>query len=282
MSAGTKTSGIKSPLINQNIKKLGILAGGGALPRLLINYCHQNNIVPYVVGFGNQTDDDTYDLAESINARIGASGKIIKWLKEKDIHDVVFIGSIKRPRLKTMIPDWQTLYFFLSKGIWAKGDNSLLEAARAELENRDIKLHGIHNFLPDLLTPFGVLTKANSDDFAKDIEIGILESQNLGRDDIGQAVIVKNGVVIGREDQKGTNSLISRFGQEGAVLVKSCKPQQDKDLDLPTIGLATIKACIDKKMSGIAVHSQNSLFLDREESISLSNKNNFFITGVKI
>ena len=95
-----------------------------------------------------------------------------------------------------------------------------------------------------------MLTKSDIQNHQDDIAAGIKASQQLGLEDKGQSVLVLNGAIIGYEDQKGTNALIHRFAQKGAVLVKTCKPQQDKDLDLPTIGLGTLKACLDKEIAG--------------------------------
>lgn len=282
MSASTKTSGLESATISQKIKKLGIFAGGGALPRLLIRYCENQGIEPYVIGFDGQTDAETFESVEYIQTRIAASGSILKWMKQQNIHDAVFIGAIKRPLLRSMIPDWPTLWFFLTKGVWARGDNALLKSGRDALEIRGIKLHGIHEFLPGLLAPEGVITRKTTEQFDTDISLGVFESQTLGAKDIGQAVLVKNGKIIGRENSKGTNALIREFGEEGAILVKTCKPQQDKDLDLPTIGLGTVQVCADKKMAGIVVHAGNSLFLDQEAAIRLANQNDMFISGVVV
>jgi DUF1009 family protein len=283
MSASPKTRGLEGSAIQNNkIQKLGIFAGGGVLPRLLITHCQKNGIEPHVIGFDGQTDEKTFDGVEHIQTRIAASGSILKWMRCNDIHDAVFIGAIKRPLLRSMIPDFTTLWFFLTKGIWARGDNAILKAGRDALEKRGIKLHGIHKFLPELLTPSGVLTKKTTDGFEADIKLGLEESQSLGAQDIGQAVLVKNGQVIGRENAKGTNALIREHGQEGAILVKTCKPQQDRDLDLPTIGLGTVDACADKMMAGIVVHAGNSLFLDKDDAIKRANQNNMFITGVSV
>ncbi|MAZ76321.1 MAG: UDP-2,3-diacylglucosamine pyrophosphatase [Micavibrio sp.] len=282
MSARTKASGVDSAIVNQEIKKLGIFAGGGVLPRLLITHCQKSGITPYVVGFEGQTDIETFEGVEHIQTRIAASGSILKWMREQDIHDAVFIGAIKRPLLRSMIPDWSTLWFFLTKGVWARGDNAILKAGREALEIRGFKLHGIHKFLPELLTPEGTMTKKSANQFQGDIELGIKASQDIGYKDIGQAVLVKEGQVIGREDNKGTNALIRKLGEEGAILVKTCKPQQDKDLDLPTIGLETVRVCLEKKMAGIAVHAGNSLFLDQSDAVNLADQKSAFIVGVRV
>lgn len=282
MSARAKASSVIRSSSQHDIQKLCIFAGGGELPKLLIDYCTAHNIEPFVVGFKGQTDDALYNYGAHLETRIGASGKTLRWLKKNNIHHVVFIGAIKRPKLRSMIPDLTTFWFFISKGIWVKGDNGILALARKELEKRDIKLWGIHNFLPELLTPKGHITNTRADKYQDDIALGIQESQKLGKADMGQAVLVKDGKIIGRENQKGTNALIYNYGQEGAVLVKTCKPQQDKDLDLPTIGLGTVKACASKGVAGIAAHAGNSLMINREELAQRADAQNIFVIGVDV
>jgi len=160
------------------------------------------------------------------------------------------------------------------------GDSSLLDAARFELEQMGFTMHGAHKFLPYLLMSEGFITQAEfSETQYKDINIGINEAKNLGQNDIGQAVIVKGGDIIAREDNQGTNYMIKNFGEEGAVLVKMCKPQQDKDLDLPTIGFSTVQACIDQNMAGIVAEAGASLFVERDKALSLANENGLFIYG---
>jgi len=262
------------------IKKLGIIAGDGRLPFLVIEHCQQNNITPYIIGIKGHADKALFDInLTAMTARIAATGQTVRWLKAHGIKDVVFIGGIKRPRFFSMIPDLTTLWFIITRGLWARGDNALLTAARRFLEKRGVKLWGVHHFLPELLTPSGVLATKTIRGHENDIKLGISAALDLGRQDIGQAVIVKNAAVLAREDKNGTAYLIKTHGQEGALLVKMCKPNQDKDLDLPTIGLNTIKDCAAQNMAGIVIHAQNSLFLDRAECLKLADQSDLFVYG---
>ncbi len=264
------------------ISKLGIIAGSGALPRLLLKYCDEQGIEPYVVGFVDQTDAQTLEGRAHLLTRIGSSGKTIKWLRSNGVEHLVLIGAVKRPRLFDSIPDFVTLKFFLRVGLRSIGDSDVLNIARDLLEKEGFRLHGVHDFINDILMPAGVIGAVIPDKQSFEwIDVGFQASQNLGIQDIGQSVIVLNNEVVGREDARGTSILIEEHGQEGAVLVKSCKPQQDKDLDLPTIGLETIDLCVAKKMRGIAGHAKNSLLIDSEEVKQIADKHGLFIYGVK-
>ena len=273
MSAGTKTS------IIPPIKRLGIVAGGGIIPKQLAEFCLQQNIMPVVVGIKGQTDS----LAPDQWGRIGTSGKTIKFFQSQNIHDLVLIGSVKRPSLIDLWPDWFTFKFFLKAWVKSFGDNSLLEAAREELETQGFKIHGVHKFLPDMLMPEGILSTAKLEvPHLNDVELGIQESQKLGAADRGQAVIVKNGNIIAREDKRGTSAMIKRYGCAEAILVKTCKPQQDRDLDLPTIGPNTAKLCAEKGMAGIVGQAGATLMVERDAVVKVADEHNFFVMGVTI
>jgi len=103
--------------------------------------------------------------------------------------------------------------------------------------------------------------------------------------DIGQAIIVQEGLVLGVEAIEGTNALIERCGalkRKGrkGVLVKLCKAQQDTSLDLPTIGVKTIQAIHQSGFGGVAVHAGKSLMSDKEALVSLANAHNLYIVGI--
>lgn len=272
MSAGTKTR------VSDYPDKLGIIAGGGDIPRQLIETCLKNNIRPVVVGLQNFAHDIDADLW----ARIGSGQKIVDFFTHEKVQDVVFIGSVKKPNIFTLWPDWRTFLFFLRAWIGSFGDSRILDAARDELKKYDLTIRGVHEFMPELLMDEGFLSaNQNIGAHKNDIEMGIIEAKHWGNEDFGQAVIVKDGKIIGRETHKGTSALIKSKGEVGAVLVKMCKPQQDRNLDLPTIGLNTVKECADKQMAGIAIEANNTLVVDKSAVQECADKHGLFVYGVK-
>lgn len=266
MSAGQEIS----------INKLAIIAGNGTLPRDLYQRATSLGIECHVIGFKGHTNYITPDFWGTI----GKASKILAYLKKHKIQDIVFIGGIDKPNLMSLRLDWVTIKFFIKTWIKSFGDNNVLTSARKELENIGFHLHGIHQFLPELLLPEGLLgTVQIQDSFHNDIILGVHEALEWGEKDKGQSVLVKNGQVIAREGNNGTNKMIETYGEQDAILVKMCKPQQDNDLDLPTIGPKTIQACADKKMAGIIGHAGHMLVAERDDVIQLANQHNIFICG---
>jgi len=262
--------------------KLGIVAGGGLLPRRLVQFCDERGIEIFIVGFKDLTPEDLLAGRDHILTRIGRAGDILSALRERGIHDLVLIGSMKRPALASLNPDWVTAKFF-GKILWRSlGDDGLLKAVRAELEKEGFALHGIHDLMDNLLMAEGPLGKSEPTSAQMQaIHQGFQKAKEIGAKDIGQSVVVNgNGDVLGIEDAHGTDDLIRRCAAKGAILVKAAKPQQDRKLDLPTIGSNTVRLCADLGYAGIAVESGSTLIADEEAARQIADEHGLFVMGV--
>jgi hypothetical protein len=184
------------------------------------------------------------------------------------------------------VPDLRTAAFFAKIGVKALGDDGILRALIKEIEGDNMRVVGIHEVLPNLLVKSGILTKNKPDKQANaDIKRGMEVAYTLGRLDVGQSVIVQQGLVLGVEGIEGTDELIKRcagYKRKGdaAILIKLRKPQQDMRIDLPTIGTKTIENLHQAGMRGLAVHAGNALIVDEENVIKLADKYGIFIIGV--
>lgn len=257
--------------------RLGIVAGGGILPEKLRSFCKASNIATYVIGFEGHADPAVADRL----MRLGEAGSIISAFREQGCNDLVLIGSVKRPKFTEMRPDLRTAAFFAKLGLRALGDDGLLKAVRAELEEEGFSIHGIHELMPELLLSAGVLTRnAPSEADYESIHEGLMASRLIGKKDIGQSVVVLGHDVIGTEDESGTNALIKRAAQKDAILVKSSKPQQDRKLDMPALGSETVRLCAALGFKGIAAEAGGVLIADPPEMVSAANDAGLFVVGV--
>ncbi|MGH1455418.1 MAG: LpxI family protein [Alphaproteobacteria bacterium] len=270
------------------IKRLGIIAGGGNLPNHLISQCKRMGIEPYIVIFDGQESSVDVSKLQHLCTNLGSAGKIMDFFKGFSVKDLVMIGSINRPSFSDLKPDLKGVKILSRIGIKFLGDNKLLEILEDELKNEGFMLHGIHDFCDDILAKNGVMgmhSPTQSD--LENISLGICSSQELGRLDSGQSVVVQQGVVLAVEDSEGTDRLIERAGfllkdGEKAILVKSRKPQQSKHLDLPTIGKQTIEKAYKSGLSGIAVHADNVIIVDQNEVIKLADNYDMFVYGFDV
>lgn len=268
-------------------KKLGIIAGGGILPQILIKHCQQTQREYFVLAIENNADKSIFsDDIPHKWIRIGQAGSGFKLMHEQNIEEIVMIGTIHRPSFSDLVPDLRTAAFFARIGLKSIGDDGILRALVKEIESENIRVVGIHEVLPDLLVKEGCLTKVKPDkqalaDIARGVEVGL----TLGRLDVGQSVMVQQGLVLGVEGIEGTDKLIERCGTyqrqgAGGVLIKLRKPQQDMRIDLPTIGTTTIENLHRAGMRGIAIHAGNALIVDEAEVIKAANQYKMFIIGI--
>ncbi len=271
-----------------NISKLGILAGSGRLPHKIISDCKKNNIEVFIIGFEGQTPTTLKEGHKHLWTGIASAGKIIKTLKNEGIKDIVFAGSIKRPSISELKPDLKGMEIIAKIGVKALGDDGLLNLLKNELEKEGFCVHGAHDFSDDLLAGSGAIGsyEPEKQDW-ESIRRGWEVSQALGLMDVGQSVIVQNGVILGVEAAEGTDALIDRCTSlqkkgRGGILVKTCKPQQDKNLDMPTIGSDTVIKAASAGLCGIIIHEGASIILDPEIVAQYADKYKIFVFGVDL
>ena len=268
-------------------RKIGIIAGGGSLPKALVQHCIENQIPYFVLAISSNAhkEDFSSDIPH-LFIRIGQAGTGFERFKKEGVQDVIMIGTIRRPTLADLVPDLRTAAFFSKIGLKSLGDDGILRALIKEIESEQMKVVGIHEVMPDILFPDGNLTKQKPDKRAMaDIKRGVEAAIKLGELDIGQSVVVQQGLVLGLEGIEGTDELIKRCGSyqrkgDGGVLVKLRKVTQDMRVDLPTIGTKTVENAHQAGLRGIAVHASNALLVDKDEVIKLADKYKMFLIGI--
>lgn len=266
--------------------KLGIVAGAGSLPLQLVDHAKAIGMPYHVLVVRGQGDEGSYANIPHTVVRLGAAKKIFEILQAQHITDLVMIGRIRRPSVIELRPDWQLLKLLPRLGLASLGDDGLLKNVAALFESRGVKVRGIHEFMPQLLAPTGVWTRQQPDAAANtDIERGIAAALALGKADVGQAVVVQDGLVLAAEAVEGTDAMLQRAAmvrREGnkGVLVKLCKPQQDKRIDMPTVGVRTVELAAAAGLCGIAVSYNRTLVDDYNATVVAADRLGLFIVGV--
>ena len=211
---------------------------------------------------------------------IGKFGKIINLIKEKKSKKVLFAGKIAKPKFSTLRLDLKGFYYMPAIIRAAKlGDAAIIKAIIKILDNEKIKVISSIFFNPELALKSGNYTKLkpNKSD-SNSIKKGITYFNKLNSLDHVQAVIVKDNTILAIEDRHGTKKMLSRLMKKSdGILIKLPKKKQDLRIDLPTIGLQTLKDCKKYGLKGIVLKSKKNIFLDKVKSISFANKNNIFI-----
>lgn len=266
--------------------KLGIIAGGGAAPRYLIEACQKLGRAFYIICLEGQADNGLGEGLPHTWLPLGAAAKLKTLAESERLKEIVMIGRVRRPSLLEIKPDWLALKVLTKIGMSMLGDDALLRAIGKTMEEEaGIRVIGVQDVFKDLLTPEGQLGSVAADDEAqKDIARGITVAKALGELDVGQSVIVQQGMVLGVEAIEGTDALIGRAAGlkregVGGVLIKIAKPQQDNRYDLPTIGPDTINAMSKAGLRGVALEAGRSLLIERERTIAAANESGIFIVA---
>tara|TARA_E500000318_G_scaffold60997_1_gene56577 strand:+ start:734 stop:1591 length:858 start_codon:yes stop_codon:yes gene_type:complete len=266
--------------------KLGIIAGGGKLPARLASAAQMAGRAVFIVKLDGHANDPELDQYPHSVLRLGAAAKILDAMKANACQDVVLAGKVARPSFSAMRPDWRAAKLLMKVGMKALGDDGLLRLVGQELEREGFRLVGAHDILTDLTVAEGVLGAITPDDQAmSDAKHGLRVARTLGQADVGQGCVVQQGLVLALEAIEGTDEMVRRsalYRREGVggVLVKSSKPQQDKRLDLPAIGLTTIDEAHKAGLRGIALLAGGTMIIDRKAVIARSDALGMFLVGL--
>ena len=267
------------------MNKIIFIFGNGNLPRLVIKKIKNSNLEFKILSISEK------NLFKSHNSKSVKLGKIItelNGLKKKGYSKILMAGSINRPRLSDIKPDFNSLKLLpkFTKTLFEGGDNKLLKFVTTELENLNFKILYIHKTFPDFFLGPGNQTKIKiSKNSFKDINKGSLILKNNSKFDIGQSILIQEGNVIGIEAIQGTDNLIKQSlpylqKVKKGVLIKLIKVKQDLRADLPTIGLKTLINCYKSGVVGIAYSANMTIFLEKEKILSFCKQKNLFLYGL--
>jgi len=265
---------------------LGIVAGGGTLPGEIIRHCIDEGRPYFVLALKGFADPETVENTPHHWVRMGAVGKTLRIARENGVDTIVLAGRVSRPSITSLMPDAKALKILGKSGL-RLGDDGLLKSIVIYLEeNEGMKVVGIHDVLQDAASvPPGPLGRVRvSDEAESDIRRGRDVLDALARADVGQAVVVQAGLVLGVEAIEGTDALITRAGGlkrdgQGPVLVKQPKIGQEERVDLPTIGPDTVERAAEAGFSGIAIRADGVLIADKEKLIRLADDAGLFVAA---
>ena len=234
-------------------------------------------IIDFSKNFKFKNDKNTYRIS------IGKFGRILSLIKEKKSKKVLFAGKIVKPKLSSLKLDFKGIYYMPSIISAAKkGDAAIIKAIIKILNNEGIKVISSISFNSELALKSGNYTKQkpNNRDLAS-IKKGIKYFNKLNDLDHVQALIVNDNKIVAKEGREGTRKMLAKLKKKTqGLLIKFPKKKQDLRMDLPTIGLQTLKDCKKYGLKGIILKSKENIILERAKCIHFANKNRIFIKVV--
>ncbi len=270
--------------MRDNLEMLGIFAGRGSLPMMLIEDCQKKNR-PFVVFLlqGEKYEEDYSEFNPYI-LPYGEVEKFLRILREKNVKNLVFIGGVTKPNFSSLKVD-KTGALLLAKILANKilGDDAVLRAVIKFFEKQGLKILRIDQLLDCMVSQKITLTKvAPSLAQLEDIALGVRAIKHFSDFDIGQSLVVAQKQIIAIEALEGTDEMILRCKdlRQNSVLIKMKKAKQSMKADLPTIGVTTIKNCAAVGIAGIAVQANSTLILQKDEAIKTADELGLFLTVI--
>jgi len=270
------------------LEPIAIFAGRGTLPQMLIEDCQKKKRRFILFLLDGEKYEIDYSLFQPTTIAYGAVEKFLKILREQQIKNIVFIGAVTKPNFSSLKVDKKGA-ILLAKILANKilGDDAVLRTVMKFLEKEGLKFVAIDELLDCVMSKKSTLTRLQlSKENLADIEIGVKAIKTFSQFDVGQSVVIAQKQIIAVEALEGTDSMIARCKslkvdyKQNAVLVKMKKRSQSNKVDLPTIGVETIKNCAASGIAGIAIQANSTLVLNKYEVIKTADELGLFLTVI--
>jgi DUF1009 family protein len=271
---------------------LGIIAGGGDLPIAIARAAQADGRGVFMVALAGMADAADVAAFPHAFASLGELGKAIRLLKEAGCSEVTLAGKVARPEFSKLKLDARGA-LALPKVMAAAllGDDALLRSLVTIFEKEGMRVIGSTDAACGLVAPLGPLgTLAPTHDHDGDIAHAIRVVAALGALDIGQAAIVCDGLVLAVEAAEGTDAMLTRVAHlpealrgtpvnRKGVMVKAPKPDQERRVDLPVIGVRTVELASAAGLAGVAVEGGAALIVNRARVAETADRLGLFIFG---
>jgi len=271
---------------------LGVIAGGGELPRAIAESARAAGREVFVLGLG-ELAGDWIEAFPHDTVALGELGKAMRALKSHGCDEVTLAGRVQRPRFSEIKLDAKAI-LAAPRVIAAalKGDDALLRSVVEMFEREGMRVIGAAEAAPNLIAKEGVMGRIAPDtQDESDIAQALKIARAIGALDVGQAAVVCAGLTLAIEAAEGTDAMIARVAslpehfrgtkiKPRGVLVKAPKPIQDRRTDLPVVGVETVRNAHAVFLAGIAVEAGGALIVDRAAVVAEADRLGLFLKGV--
>jgi len=274
----------RSTLPQEEIRRLGIVAGQGDFPILMARAARGAGVEVVVIGIRGMAKPELETIANEIYwIELGQLQRAIELLQAAKVPHVALVGKV--PHLSIL----QYRHFdframkLLARAINRKAD-TLLQTLTDELALEGIQVIDSSLFLRGLMPEAGLLTPRRplSEREAQDIEFGYPIAKAIAGQDVGQTIVVKEKMVVAVEAAEGTDECIRRAASlagSGCVVVKVSKPNQDFRFDIPIVGRQTIATMVECGCTALAVSAKECLIFDKDEVLREAERQNIAIVA---
>lgn len=280
------------------MEKLGLIAGNGRFPFLLLDAARARGLHVVVAAIREEADPEMDRRAaadpevEVFWIGLGELSRLIETFQFRNVTQAVMAGQVRHKQIFSAIrPDWRLAKLLMS--LRTRSTDMLLGAVAKVLADEGIHLISSTAYLEPMLARAGVLTERAPTEAEKaDIAYGLTVARGIAGFDLGQTVVIAGGACVAVEAMEGTDATIARAGalmeslDEGAstlarslTVVKVAKPKQDLRFDVPVVGVPTIRAMRAAGATCLAVEAGRTLLFDEEAMLREANAAGIVVAG---
>jgi DUF1009 family protein len=271
--------------------RLGLIAGGGALPLAIAARCEAEGRPVFVVRLTSFADPHLARYP-GLDAGMAEIGRVLAALKAAGCVSVCFAGTVNRPDFKALKPDMKGAT--LLPGIISaatRGDDALLRKILSIFEAEGYGVEGADDILGGETLPVGPLGRMRpTETQMSDLKKALHVAEKAGELDIGQGAVVCDGLVLAVEAQEGTDAMLVRVaglpadlrgapGTPKGALGKAPKPIQDLRVDMPVIGARTLEMAAAAGLAGVGGVAGRLILIDRPAIIESADRLGLFVWG---
>lgn len=272
---------------------VAVICGGGSFPSAVAEAIVRRGRRPVMFAVRGWADPKLVERYAHHWIAIGQAGRFFRLARAENCREALFIGTMLRPALTQIRLDWLSIRLMPRViGFFRGGDDRLLSGLASLFEENGVRIIGVSDVAPEIVAPEGVLGRHEpSPRDRTDIARALAVIAALGPFDVGQAVVVADGHVLGVEAAEGTDNLLARIADlrgQGrvttpagvGVLVKAPKPSQDRRFDLPAIGPQTVENVARAGLAGLAVTAGATIVADPARLTAAADLAKIFFVGV--
>jgi len=262
-------------------QRLGIVAGAGEFPLQAVADVQRSGVFCAVAGIRGAASEALKGRADAFEwVGLAEIDKLVSFFKSQMIRDVVLVGKVEpRAFVEGGAPE-EALSSLLAR-LQDRRPTTLLRSLIAFFKAEGIEILDPGFLLRPLLSPAGTLGRVEpSADVEADIAFGWPLAKRLADLDIGQTLVVKKRAVVAVEGLEGTDATIRRsrpLAGPGIVVLKVGRTLQDMRLDVPAVGLETVRALVEAEAAALCFEAAATPFFQKDESLVLADRNGLSI-----
>jgi len=269
--------------------RLGLIAGNGRFPFLVLDAARGAGHDVTVVGLKDETFPELADLAARPPAAafhwisLGQLGTLIQLFTDAGVTQAVMAGQVKHTKLFAVMASADATLLGVLMRMKSRSTDGIIGGIADAMRDKGIELLNSTAFLAPLLAQAGVLTRRPPDESEQaDLAFGYRIADAIAGLDVGQTVAVKAAAVVAVEAMEGTDAIITRAGQlagAGVRIVKVAKPNQDMRFDVPVVGVSTIEAMKAAGATILSVDAGKTLMIDGDAIVKAADEAGICIVG---